>query len=277
MPLVLGHYNSGANSAFVVAPPPPGEAAGGGVSSRLSLGFLRQNFADPSDLFLNDCRGGLLAFVLPDSRVVVCDPWIRRYMVLAPLSMPGQCLFCVGAFLLDADETGTALHMSNFRVMRLDVIIEDITMVAMVSVFSAADNCWLLLARTMVDGDVGFAAISTSGPYIRKVCVGRVQGSLFLSLLDFFVIQVNESTGVLTTFYMPEPEEINWNKRDKPSYHRQKLRVVGQDTRTLLRLDRIVDEDLQVIQLVHGGMCVEEKRVDLSQLCNFEGAPGRLL
>ncbi|GJN41442.1 hypothetical protein PR202_gn00818 [Eleusine coracana subsp. coracana] len=271
-PHVLGHFNAGAKTQFVSASSPPGEVSLH-VRSRLSHDFLANFYG----LYLTDCRYGLLAFVHNKTSIVVCDPWTRQYRLLMPPLELKLDFPCYGAFLLDADETGTTSHMSNFRVLCVSFFVNKHggmgrTSVS-VSVFSATDNRWLSLATTNVDAGVVAAAILfLSILHTSKFFAGRVGGSLFWSFNGTTVIQVNESTGAFSSFFMSlGPAGV-----DDRGMDRGKVRaVVHKDSRTV-RVVCIVEKELVVLQLMQGrGVCKQEKRVDLFQLCNVEEGPGR--
>jgi hypothetical protein len=161
-PHVLGHYHyMGEGDKTVLVPsltPTPGEA--GPVIDLVSLGL----FAGSDYVELTDSRGGLLAFVRPDSAIGVCSPWTGRYRRIRrlPSTRAGDDVCIVrtdilGAFLLDADEPAAADGMSNFRVLCVHVVRQynrERTMVdrmtAAASVYSEKDRSWLCLSSTAV-------------------------------------------------------------------------------------------------------------------------------
>lgn len=274
-PHVIGYFHGDAATHVFV--PKPGEASIS-ASNRMSLSFLSVMYG----LRLTDCRGGLLAFLLSNnsnSSVVVCDPWTSqcRLLMLPPELQQSYCR-CLGAFLLDSLETGTAPHMSNFRVLCLCFVKDEQdpgTICARVSVFSARHNRWLMLSSTAVDNDVALAAL-LSGLTLNmsKLFVGRVADSLFWSLNGSAVIQVNESTGTFSSFSL---SHFGGSMVVNKHIDRRKVRaVVFRDGRTV-RIVCIVKEDLVVLQLLQGrGVCQQEKRISLSQLCNVtEAGPDR--
>lgn len=105
---------------------------------------------------------------------------------------------------------------------------------------------------------------------MSKFFVGRVGGPL-LSFNGSTVIHVNESTGLLSSFILFEFQGMLVINR---TMNRGKVRaVVYRDGRTV-RIVCIIAKDLVVLQLIQGrGVCEQEKRIDLSLLCNVDAGP----
>jgi hypothetical protein len=66
---------------------------------------------------LSDVRDGLLLLLSPLSRprILVCDPLVRRYIEIPPSPLFDGCDF-LGVFILDGEDPGAHISLSNFRV-----------------------------------------------------------------------------------------------------------------------------------------------------------------
>ncbi|KAL6847005.1 hypothetical protein ACP4OV_022858 [Aristida adscensionis] len=287
-PHVLGHYHveSSGKIAFVPSPAPPRESAaaaddddtddddtrGGG---RASLDFLLHKLLPgPMSPALTDSRGGLLLFVHMNYTIIVCEPWRKQYRELdlppRPPWMNGgySVSECLGAFLLDADA-----GIPSFRVLyvRLHRTVGDPSHTVSAFVVSASGGGgggrWhLLSSKTIVAGDVAVV------PMIFEY-VGRAGGLLCWSVRGHGngvpLLQLDERTGEFSSFVLPMAAAATSNPR---TYTRQNLRVVGADDAGVLRLCRVVGDDLEVLRCARGGggggggSCAVERRVALSRL-----------
>ncbi|KAK3136861.1 hypothetical protein QOZ80_5BG0443800 [Eleusine coracana subsp. coracana] len=186
---------------------------------------------------------------------------------------------CLGAFLLDSDETGTTpADMSNFRVLCLRLVgdVENLTTTFRAS---AREDRWIVLNSVVLDEDIAFLfqVSAWDEPFKSKGCVGRFGKSIFLHTRGSNnILRVNEITGALSTLTLPPDPTEELGDIDFTD-DRWKLRVIGRDDGNhVLRVVRIIDEDLEVLRLGEAGVeFVLEKRVGLSQLCNVEYEPGR--
>uniref|UniRef100_A0ACD5V8B7 Uncharacterized protein n=1 Tax=Avena sativa TaxID=4498 RepID=A0ACD5V8B7_AVESA len=139
---VVGHYRvdhrmllsrsrpPGRNPVFVPSPSSPW--ADILAVRNLALDFLPRPGLRGFCWELADVRGGLLLLVLHDekkdpttaSRIVVCDPMTRGYRVISLSSWFRRCSF-LGAFLLDGEDAGGGISLSNFRVTSVLYRIKD--------------------------------------------------------------------------------------------------------------------------------------------------------
>ncbi|KAF8700116.1 hypothetical protein HU200_034479 [Digitaria exilis] len=248
-PDVLGHwhYHEGRRRHRPVFFPSP-DAPVVDVRGRDSLDFLDHHHYRVS-------RNMELAFVKDCSTVVVCDPWTRQHRELTPMSpwkgdsnRGFHSKIIIGLAAADDDDAGGGVDMSCFRLLCVSLAMKHYgNTTAWATMYSARGDRWVSLGSR----DVG--NIMPDGSYWFHACskfLGRAGGSLCWSdHVSNGVLHLDESSGVFSTFTLPPDARHD----HRSSYHRGNLRVVDGGGGGSVRLARILDDDLEVLQWSRDG------------------------
>jgi hypothetical protein len=201
--------------------------------SRFSLDFLpvsgSWDIADSRGSLLLLCYGGDL---------IVCEPLTGLYQgILWPADLWGAYGLGVfrnrlGVFLLDGDDAGRRVSMSNFRV--LAAVVKTVA-----CIFSAgSDGGWRLVSSAIT------SHIQLPIPLSPKYFVGRANGTIYWGIeeSDTAVLVLDESTAEFSIAAFPET--VWW------PFHKGTSRVVGGED-GVLHVIRLINNELKVFARRH--------------------------
>ncbi|CAM0953684.1 unnamed protein product [Alopecurus aequalis] len=189
-----------------------------------------------------DSRGSLLLLVLCTSTgnycrdLLVCEPLTRRRQ---GIFLPPDFSFYLGMFLVDGDDAGRQLGLSNFRI--IGAVDEALT-----CVFSpGSDGGWRLVRNEATsEADLPWSGDDTF--------VGRANGSIYWGIGDndgTEVLVLNETTVEYSIVSFPDEiwgPYVQWN--------RDSWVIGGEDN--ILRIVRLLGNDLKVFAQRHS--CTED-------------------
>ncbi|CAM0148401.1 unnamed protein product [Urochloa decumbens] len=264
-PPASGYYHNpsfpgGTEGKTVFVPASPSIAD----ARHFSLGFLP---GGDESWCVWDSRGSLLV-LFDDSEpaslvLVVCEPLTQRYRMIPP-PPDSDSLDILGSFLLDADEVGSCISISNFRLLCL----YDCNGVILTSIFTAGSS-WSEKNTTPM-------APSFTPSLWPSHILGRASGSWYFYTLDKsrMLFNLNGSTGELACSVLPAIEGIeDW---DRHVQTRSCVLTEGCDGKP--RIIVAFDDTMKVFTRLDSTKWALEKKILLSEAtCSLLGYPSSFL
>ncbi|CAL4898322.1 unnamed protein product [Urochloa decumbens] len=213
-------------------------------------------------------RRGSLLVLFDDSEpaslvLVVCEPLTQRYRMIPP-PPDSDSLDILGSFLLDADEVGSCISISNFRLLCL----YDCNGVILTSIFTAGSS-WSEKNTTPM-------APSFTPSLWPSHILGRASGSWYFYTLDKsrMLFNLNGSTGELACSVLPAIEGIeDW---DRHIQTRSCVLTEGCDGKP--RIIVAFDDTMKVFTRLDSTKWALEKKILLSEAtCSLLGYPSSFL